>query len=372
MALTQVIHHIDDTLAAELRGFLTSLPAESGACGEHDPGWLTVLREALGHRTMAIVARDEAAEQASHSGAHPGAGAGGRLVGYLPLALVSSHLFGRYLVSLPYLNRAGVVAVNEIVCGQLIDAASELADQLKVQYLELRHQGAGVEHACITQNRDDKVHMRMTLPGEVDKLWSGYSAKVRNQVRKGDKAGLSIAFGGAELLEEFYSVFCTNMRDLGTPVYPRQLFAAVLGTFKSGAELAVVRHEGRAVAGALLLHTRVGDRVESAVPSASSLRDAKHTNANMWMYHELLKRAVSRGAGAFDFGRSTPDSGTYRFKKQWGAAASPATWQYYLRAGDVWAVRPDNPKYQRRIATWQKLPVWVTRLVGPTIVKGIP
>ncbi len=361
MAVTQVIHHIDDTLAQELRGFLAGLPAGSGACGEHDPGWLTVLREALGHRTMAIVARENAAGHRV-----------GRLVGYLPLALVSSHLFGRYLVSLPYLNRAGVVAVDESVRDAIVDGAAELADQLKVQYLELRHQGKGISHSAITRNRDDKVHMRMNLPGEVEELWSGYNAKVRNQVRKGDKAGLAIEFGGAELLGGFYDVFCTNMRDLGTPVYPRRLFAAVLATFDQGAELAVVRHEGRAVAGALLLHTAVDGRSEASVPSASSLRGAKQTNANMWMYHELLKRAVSRGAGVFDFGRSTPDSGTYRFKKQWGAAASPATWQYYLRSGDVSAVRPDNPKYKRRIATWQKLPVWVTRLVGPAIVKGIP
>jgi len=361
MASLQIVHHIDEKLALEVRRFLADLPADSGACGEHDPGWLKVLRESLGHRTMAVIAREDSLIS------EPGA-----VVGYLPLALVSSHLFGVYLVSLPYLNRAGAVAVDTKVRDALIDAAAELADQFKAQYLELRHQGAGVEHVSITQNRDDKVHMRMAMPNDSESLWSGYNAKVRNQVRKGDKAGLTIEFGSADLLEGFYSVFCTNMRDLGTPVYPRRLFGSVLDTFKGGAELALVSHEGKPVAGALLLHTPVGGTVESSVPSASSLREAKQTNANMWMYHELLKRAVSRGATTFDFGRSTPDSGTYRFKKQWGAVPSRATWQYYLRSGEVSAVRPDNPKFRRRIATWQKLPVWVTRLVGPTIVKGIP
>lgn len=355
MALTQVIHHVDEGLSQELRRFLATVPAEAGACGEHDPGWLKVLRESLGHRTMAVVARE-----------------GGAVVGYLPLALVKSRLFGTFLVSLPYLNRAGVVAADAGVRDALLGEAAELADRFSVQYLELRHHGDGVTHTKLTQNRTDKVQMLMSLPGEADSLWSGYNAKVRNQVRKGDKAGLTIKFGGAELLDGFYSVFSTNMRDLGTPVYPMRLFRSVLETFTEGAELALVHHEGQAVAGALLLHTSLGERKGSAVPSASSLREAKHTNANMWMYHELLKRAVSRGSGEFDFGRSTPDSGTYRFKKQWGAVPKAATWQYYLRHGDVGAVRPDNPKYQRRIATWQKLPVWVTRLVGPTIVKGIP
>ena len=90
------------------------------------------------------------------------------------------------------------------------------------------------------------------------------------------------------------------------------------------------------------------------------------------MYHHLLCRAIERGAGRFDFGRSSEDSGTYRFKKQWGALPIPTVWQYHVRRGDINAVRPDSPKYKRRIETWQKLPVWVTRLVGPSIVRGIP
>ncbi len=358
MAVTQVIHHIDGGLADEVRRFLAEAPADAGVSGEHDPGWLKVLRESMGHLTMSVIARE--------------GGPGGVIVGYLPLALVTSRLFGRFLVSLPYLNRAGIVAADAGVRNDIFEAATGLADRFVVQYLELRHQGHTLDHASISHNRDDKVQMMLGLPQESEELWSGYSAKVRNQIRKGDKAGLSISFGGAELLDGFYSVFSINMRDLGTPVYPRNLFGSILDTFGGGAELAVVSHDGRAVAGALLVHAEVGGVVETQVPSASSLRDAKHTNANMWMYHQLLKRGVTHGAGVFDFGRSTPDSGTYRFKKQWGAVPKPATWQYYLRQGDVAAVRPDNPKYQRRIAAWQRLPVWVTRLVGPRIVRGIP
>jgi len=92
----------------------------------------------------------------------------------------------------------------------------------------------------------------------------------------------------------------------------------------------------------------------------------------MWMYHKLLERAIARGSSSFDFGRSSEDSGTYRFKKQWGAMPQPLPWQIYLRKGDLEAARPDNPKYQKRIERWQKLPVWVTRAIGPPIVRGIP
>jgi FemAB-related protein (PEP-CTERM system-associated) len=358
MAEVQIIHDIDGAFSQEVRRFLADAPAQTGVCHEHDPGWLRVLRESMGHRTLALVARD--------------GGVSGAMAGYLPLALVKSRLFGRFLVSLPYLNRAGIVAADDGVGNELMDAATGLADRFGVQYLELRHHERALTHQSISHNRDEKVRMVLDLPGDPDALWSGFNAKVRNQVRKGEKADLAIRFGGADLLDGFYDVFSTNMRDLGTPVYPCKLFSSILETFAGGAELALVSHAGRAVAGALLLHGRAHGVVETQVPSASCLRDANHTNANMWMYHRLLLRAIERGAGVFDFGRSSPGSGTYRFKKQWGATARPTTWQYYLRRGDIGAVRPDNPRYQRRIATWQRLPVWVTRLVGPRIVRGIP
>ncbi len=361
MVHVQVIYAIDEALAGEVRRFLADAPPETGACHEHDPGWLTILSESMGHLTMAVVAREGGAT-----------GKGGKIVGYLPLALVKSHLFGRFLVSLPYLNRAGIVAADATVGRLLLESAAGLADRFAVQYLELRHHSRAIDHASISHNRGEKARMVLDLPDDEQALWDSLNAKVRNQVRKGDKAGLSIRFGKAALLDDFYSVFSTNMRDLGTPVYPRKLFGSILSAFDSGAELAVVSHGGRAVAGALLVHGRAGGSIQTQVPSASSLRSAKHTNANMWMYHRLLLRAIQRSSGSFDFGRSSPDSGTYRFKKQWGAQAHPTTWQYYLRYGDVGVVRPDNPRYQRRIAAWQKLPVWVTRLVGPKIVRGIP
>jgi hypothetical protein len=108
------------------------------------------------------------------------------------------------------------------------------------------------------------------------------------------------------------------------------------------------------------------------VPTASSLREYNPTCANMVMYHHLLGRAVSRGQVVFDFGRSTEGSTTHKFKKQWGAMPSPATWQYYVREGSVGELRPDNPRYRRLIRVWQRLPVRVTQVLGPRIVRGIP
>lgn len=312
--------------------------------------WSQVLCEALGHEPHCLVARQD-----------------GRLVGYLPLALVSSRLFGRFLVSLPYLNSGGPVADDDVVAQQLIDRAVALADTLDVRHLELRNERK-VEHPALTGEVTSKVHMRLPLPSGSDELWRSLKAKVRNQVRKGEEPGFDIRWGASDLVDDFYRVFSRNMRDLGTPVYSRRLFQSILNRLVESAELCLLYHQRKPVAAAMLVH---GQGI-TEVPSASSLREYNSANANMLMYWQLLMRAIERGQRVFDFGRSTIDSGTYRFKKQWGAVPHPATWQYYLRGGKVADMRPDNPRYHRVIRIWQRLPVWLTQLIGPPIVRGIP
>lgn len=315
-----------------------------------DPDWLTVLHKGLGHEVYALEAK-----------------ADGVTCGYLPLAFVSSLLFGRFLVSLPYLNSNGVVAASPDVQTLLVSRAVELADELDARHLELRHEQP-VDHTALNGKMTAKVHMRLALPDTAEKLWKGYDTKVRNQVRKGEKAGLTVAWGGFDLLDPFYEVICYNMRDLGTPVYGRELFESVLSTFPGRAELCVVRAGEKPVAAALLLH---GDGV-TEVPTASSLREFNHTCCNMLMYRHLIDRALERRQAVFDFGRSTLEGSTFKFKKQWGAEPHPAVWQYYLRTGTLGEMRPDNPRYQRIIRVWQRLPVPVTRVLGPRIVRGIP
>src|SRR5262249_45418443 len=166
----------------------------------------------------------------------------------------------------------------------------------------------------------------------------------------------------------FYDVFSRNMRDLGTPVYGKRLFQAILDQFVGRAELCVVRAGTDAVAGALLLH---GWGV-TEVPSASSLRSHNHTCANMLMYWHLVEGAGQRGQDVFDFGRSSEGSSTMRFKQQWGASPAASEWQFYVRQGEAGSLRKESPKYQRMVRIWQRLPLAVTRFLGPTIVRGIP
>jgi FemAB-related protein (PEP-CTERM system-associated) len=316
----------------------------------YHPAWLAVLAHGLGHTPYGL----EAVE-------------GDQTRGLLPLALVRSLLFGRFLVGLPYLNYGGALADDDTFAHLLIDRAVDLADRLGVRRLELRHERA-VEHPRLAPHPGRKVNVRRPLPATAEELWKGLESGVRNQVRKGRKAGLTVAWGDEELLAEFYSVFSHNMRDLGTPVYGRGLFRAIVRQFPGRAEFCVVRAGPTPVAAALLVH---GWGV-TEVPSASSLRRCNPTCANMLMYYHLLERAVGRGQGTFDFGRCTPGSSVSKFKEQWGGRAEPAPWQVYHRTGGAQDARPDNLRYRRLIGVWQRLPVPLTRWLGPPIVRGIP
>ncbi|HEY8506285.1 MAG TPA: FemAB family XrtA/PEP-CTERM system-associated protein [Gemmataceae bacterium] len=315
------------------------------------PAWLNVLRDGLRHTPYAVEAVDEE----------------DRTLGYLPLAYVNSFLFGAHLVSLPYLNSGGVLADDGATAARLIDRAVALADELEVRRLELRHESP-VEHPALTTRPTGKFHMRLPLPDFPGPLWASFDPKVRNQVRKGEKGRLEVFWGGMDLLPEFYEIFSRNMRDLGTPPYGQSLFRTILSEFGTDAEICVVRAGTAPVAAALLLH---GKGV-TEVPSASSLREYNATCANMLMYWNLLDRAIQRGQAVFDFGRSTAESGPFRFKKQWGAEPTPAGWQHYLRGGKADELRPDNPRFERLIRVWRRLPLGVTRWIGPRIVRGIP
>lgn len=316
----------------------------------YHPAWLSVLERGLGQTPYCL----EAVE-------------GDETRGLLPLIHMRSLLFGGFLVGLPYLNYGGVLADDDEVALRLIDRATELADALDVRHLELRHERA-VEHRRMVGRPGHKVQMRLPLPATAGELWGRIGSGVRNQVRKGQKGGLAVAWGGEGLHDDFYEVFSRNMRDLGTPVYGRSLFLSAVQQFPGRSEFCVVRAGREPIAAALLIH---GWGV-TEVPSASSLKRYNRTCANMMMYWNLLERAVERGQATFDFGRSTPGGPVFRFKKQWGAEPAPAEWQYDVRRGEVSDVRPDHSRYRCACRVWRRLPLGLTRRIGPRIVRGIP
>lgn len=290
----------------------------------------------------------------------------GQILGGLPITVMRTRLFGHFAISQPYFNYGGPLTDYSNVFDRLLTFGEQLVKDMSLKYAEIR---------TLTQVKKrpsncKKVSMVLPLPHSEALLRQSFGAKVRAQVNKANEFAPSVVFGGSELLDDFYHVLSTNMRDLGTPLYEKAWFESLIEAIPAHAYLCVVYLAERPVATGFLIQ----NNSVMEIPWASTLKKVNHMNINMWMYDQILAFAVTKGCSWFDFGRSTYNEGTYRFKKQWGSKPIQHYW-YTLGKDDTNAdggLNPDNPKFKLAIATWQRLPVWVTRLIGPFVAKQLP
>lgn len=319
-----------------------------GSTFAHLGGWRQVMAEVFGHDVWQWAAVDE----------------DGSVSGLLPLVRVRTRLFGDYLLSMPFLSYGGPLGDEEARDALGAHAIDE-ARRMGVDLLELRDRRP-VPGAFVTSDR--KITVLKQLPDSTEALWEdGLKAKVRSQVRKPMKEGLKTRFGH-EFVDPFYDVFATTMRDLGTPVLPKSFFQALITHLGDHVVFAVVEGEETPfAAGCGFLW-----QGEFEITWAGALREYSRIAPNMLLYWALMEESVRRGASTFNFGRCTPDSGTHRFKKQWGTEDVPLPWAQWSPSGVLATPNPDSPKYQLATRVWQKLPVGVANLVGPTLARGLP
>lgn len=331
---------------AEWDAFVASQPHGSFY---HRFGWKRLNESTLGHSTVYIEARRQ-----------------GALVGVLPLVLTRSRIFGRILCSMPFVNLGGPVAADADTAMRLVSYAQARAERLGVDYMELRCPAPldiGLQASL------QKVSMTLALDPDPDRLWNGFSSKHRNAIRRVYKDGLEVKSGTHELLQEFYAVMRESWRDLGTPLYSPDYFAAILNEFPADTRVFVCHRGGEPVAVAFNGHS--ADTVEGMWAGATSL--GRDLNANYALYWEMIKDACERGFRRYHLGRSTAGSGAEQFKKKWNAETCQLYWYHYRPDGKHMAtVNVDNPKFRLAIAAWRRMPLWATRIVGPTLARVIP
>jgi len=210
--------------------------------------------------------------------------------------------------------------------------------------------------------------MLLALPESVETLLKSLKAKLRSQVRKPSKEGLICRTGGAELLSDFYKVFVANMRYLGSPVHSIEMMRTVLDEFSERSAIFVVYKSNVALAAGLV----VGHNKTLRNLWASALRKYAPLGANMLLYLRMLEYACNHGYEVFDFGRSSPGEGTYRFKEQWGAKPMLLHWHYISLDGKSFNQENiDKERFKKAIRYWKMMPLNVTRLIGPAIRKHI-
>lgn len=310
----------------------------------HRWGWKQVMERALGHECTFLGATDQ-----------------GALCGVLPLTSVRSALFGRFLVSMPFVNYGGPLGDRPAVQALTREAVAR-ADRTGVKLLELRSR---IELPLDLPVSHRKITVVLDLPTRDPKaLWESLPAKVRSQIRRPQKEGVTVAFG-PDQLDGFYRVFARHMRDLGTPVQSRRLFEEILAVFPDDAWFGCARLNGEPIAGGCGF--RWGNEFE--ITWASALRAHQTIAPNMALYWGFLERCAEQGVTLFNFGRCTPDSGTHRFKRQWGSRDEPLWWYAH---GAATTPSPDDGAYRWGPRLWKFLPVRVANVIGPRIVRFIP
>jgi serine/alanine adding enzyme len=312
----------------------------------HRRGWGRVIQKSYRHTPVYLWVRDESGVR-----------------GVLPMVLFRGALGGRSLVSLPFLDEGGLCADDDAARTALWEAAGEVARHERAEVIELRQ---GPPSGLSLASLGSKVSVMLPLASDPEVMWKRLDAKVRNQVRKATSSGLAPAWCGVEALDDFYAVFAQNMRDLGSPVHSRRFFASLLEEFAGDARLLLVRDGARVVAGGVVIVFR--DTV--LVPWASSLREWRSRCPSNLLYWEVIRSGCEKGLQWLDFGRSTRGGGTYRFKMQWGGQERRLHWD--VEPGHrASVINSDDPRYRWAIRVWQKLPVPVTRVLGPVVRKRL-
>ena len=337
------VHFADETLAPAWDKFVELQP---GAYGYHRWAWGEIFQRDLKLKVYRLAAWRE-----------------GDLVGILPLVRQRLWPLPARLISLPFVNYAGVLARDRDAEDALLEAAVQLARQLRVTHIELRNTEPQAVHWA---RREDKVRFVLDVSPGQEKLWASLPGPRRTQVRRAQKDGLLAEVGGEELLDEFYRILARKWRDHGTPILPAHFYAAIMRHFPAATRICLVRSGTQAVAAGFLY--RFGARVEN--PWVAALPEFSASRANILLYWAMIQESCRWGAQSFDFGRSSGGGGPYEFKKRWDAQEQFLPWSVWStsRSG-----RPDDgfgADLLKRL--WKRLPVGVANHFGPHVSRHLP
>lgn len=318
----------------------------------HRPAWLLGTARGTGQRPLALLAET-----------------GGELTGYVPLLDVQSPLFGRVLAASGFGVGGGVLVAQPQQSEALFAGLEELAGRIACPRIELRGGPLPPGRPGWTFDRERYCGFVAPLAPDDETQLLAIPRKQRAEVRKGLAGDLEVRIGrGAADLAAHHAVYAASVRNLGTPVFPRRLFAEVLAGFGKDADILTVFSAGRPVASVLSLY-----HGGAVLPYwGGGTHAARGLRANDRMYFELMRHARARGCDRFDFGRSKTGSGPYDFKRNWGFVPQPLHYATWTAPGAAPRdASPDSPRHAARIAAWKRLPLPLANLIGPLIARGL-
>ncbi|MGH8559664.1 MAG: FemAB family XrtA/PEP-CTERM system-associated protein, partial [Methylococcales bacterium] len=287
----------------------------------------------------------------------------GTIEGVLPLGHIKSRLFGNALISTPFCVYGGIAAASRQARDALDNAASQLARDLSVDYLEMRNR-----KMCIPERprKDLYVTFRREVDPDPEVNLKAIPRKQRAVIRKGIDSGLYGVIDSEP--DRFYRIYAESVRNLGTPVLSKSYFQALREIFGEFCEILSIESQGIAVSSVMSFYFR-----DEILPYyGGGAAGARELKSNDFMYWDLMRRAVARGVKVFDYGRSKKGTGSYRFKTHWGFEPEPLHYEFdLLKSRQLPDINPLNPKYRIFVGLWQKLPLPLSMLLGPWLAGDL-
>ncbi|WP_026377201.1 FemAB family XrtA/PEP-CTERM system-associated protein [Aestuariibacter salexigens] len=307
--------------------------------------WSDVIQDVFNHTPHYLVATQDA-----------------RIVGLLPLVELKSLLFGHSLVSTPFCVYGGAIADSPEIKKQLEDESVALGRKLSVDYVELRCRKASDNPLFEVSCQHSTFGWELSDGPEA--ILAAVKKKQRANIRHSLKKALEVAID--QDADTAYDIYSESVRNLGTPVFDPKYFPALVKYFGDKTEVLTVKSGGKPISSVLSFYYK-----DEVLPYyGGGTFDARGLKSNDLMYYTLMCHAQEKGCNRFDFGRSKNDSGAFKYKATWGMEPEPL---HYMRAlinaTEQPNLSPNNPKYALFINTWKKLPLWLSRLLGPFLSK---
>jgi FemAB-related protein (PEP-CTERM system-associated) len=336
----------------DVRSIESFVAAHPQATPFHRPAWLFGVARGTGNEALALVMERS-----------------GAVVAYLPLTQVHSPIFGRVLASSGFAVGGGVLAGDGVDPAPLFAAAEELAQRRSTPSVELRGGPLPDGREGWTIKTQSHCGFVRALADSDEAELTAIPRKQRAEVRKSLAGDLTVSVGTeASDRAAHYAVYAQSVRNLGTPVFPRSLFDAMLDAFGDAADILTVWQNGRAVASVLSIYHN-----GAVMPYwGGGTFEARALRANDRMYFELMLHARRRGCTHFDFGRSKTGSGPYHFKRNWGFEPEPLSYGVWNAPGaPIRDADPTSASVSAKVELWKKLPLPVANLIGPWIARGL-
>jgi len=324
------------------------------ASAYHQIAWMQAVESGYNHKCFYWMARQP----------------DGTVVGILPAVLIEPPFSKGSLCALPFCDVGGILANNNEIHILLLNQALQFCKEENISVFDNRSSIKSETLLDVENLPATKVRMLMQLPETSDALFAGFKSKLRSQIRKSEKNGLTAQTGNdSHFVNEFYQVFTRNMRDLGSPVHSKKWFEQIIASYGDDAIIATVYYENQVVGAGIVLFN--GNK--ACIPWASTNSGFNRLAPNMLLYWTLLKFVNDRGCKEFDFGRSTIGEGTFKFKSQWGAKPELLNWQKYNNSGQLIEETLGEVSHLRSLVekAWRKLPINISEYIGPKIRKYI-